>query len=164
LNIGQASETSGISAKMIRYYESIGLVPKADRTDGGYRDYGPADVHRLRFIRRSRDLGFSFDQVRALLKLWSDKNRSSADVKALAQAHIGELEMRAAGLKEMIRTLRQLANSCNGSNRPDCPIIEELQSGALSCKATRIAPRSGGTRDANKRNKRNKAATSKLIR
>jgi Cu(I)-responsive transcriptional regulator len=121
---------------MIRYYESIGLVPRADRTDGGYRDYGDADIHRLRFIRRARDLGFSFDQVRELLKLWSDRRRSSADVKALALTHINELEERASELKAMIDTLRHLANACEGNHRPDCPIIDELESG-------RRAPSSG---------------------
>lgn len=129
MNIGQASGASGISAKMIRYYESIGLVPKAVRTNGGYRDYDETSVHRLRFIRRARDLGFSFDQIRELLKLWSDKRRSSADVKALAEEHIAELEERALHLREMITTLKSLVKACSGSRRPDCPIIEELESG-----------------------------------
>ena len=114
---------------MIRYYESIGLVPRADRSDGGYREYDEADIHRLRFIRRARDLGFSFDRVRELLKLWSDHRRSSADVKALALAHVGELETRAAELKAMIKTLRHLADACEGNDRPNCPIIDELGSG-----------------------------------
>lgn len=132
MNIGQASNASGISTKMIRYYESIGLVPRAGRTGSGYRDYAPADIHRLRFIRRARDLGFSFDQVRELLKLWSDKTRSSKNVKAVALAHIAELEMRATELKEMIRTLKHLADACEGDHRPDCPIIEELESAVSS--------------------------------
>jgi Cu(I)-responsive transcriptional regulator len=136
VNIGQASNASGISAKAIRYYESIGLVPRAGRSDGGYRDYAPADIHRLRFIRRARDLGFSFDQVRELLKLWSDKRRSSKDVKALALAHIAELEARATELQQMIKTLRHLVAACEGDHRPDCPIIEELESGVSpSCRA-----------------------------
>jgi Cu(I)-responsive transcriptional regulator len=130
VNIGQAAKASGISAKMIRYYESIDLVPAAGRTDGGYRDYGPNDVHRLRFIRRARDLGFSLDQVRALLKLWTDRRRNSADVKAVALTHIEELENRAAELKQMIRTLRHLADACEGNDRPHCPIIDELESGS----------------------------------
>ena len=129
MNIGQASRASGISAKMIRYYESIGLVPKAVRTDSGYRDYSDADVHRLLFIRRARDLGFSFERVRELLKLWSNQKRSSANVKALALAHIDELEVRATELRQMIKTLRHLAEACEGDNRPHCPIIEELESG-----------------------------------
>ena len=129
MNIGEAAIASGISAKMIRYYETIDLVPKAGRTEGGYRDYSPSDVHRLRFIRRARDLGFSFEQVRELLKLWSDKRRSSANVKKVALERITELEMRAAQLDDMIRTLRHLADACEGNHRPDCPIIEELESG-----------------------------------
>ena len=142
MNIGQACKTSGISAKMIRYYESIGLVPKADRTEGGYRDYSPGDVHRLRFIRRARDLGFSFDQVRELLKLWSDQKRSSASVKAVALEHIADLETRAMQLKDMIRTLKDLADACEGNSRPDCPIIDELELGRVgSCRtATQAKP------------------------
>ncbi len=126
MNIGQASKASGISAKMIRYYESIGLVPKAGRTGGGYRDYDDTDIHRLRFIRRARDLGFPFEQVRELLKLWGDHRRSSADVKALALSHIAELEARATELKAMIGTLKHLAHACEGNHRPECPIIDEL--------------------------------------
>ena len=129
MNIGQVSKASGISAKMIRYYETIDLVPKAGRTEGGYRDYSPGDMHRLRFIRRARDLGFSFDQVRELLKLWSDKRRSSSNVKKVALEHIAELELRAAQLEDMIRTLKHLADACEGNHRPDCPIIDELESG-----------------------------------
>ena len=129
MNIGQVSKASGISAKMIRYYETIDLVPKAGRTEGGYRDYSPADIHRLRFIRRARDLGFSFDQVRELLKLWTDKRRSSGNVKKVALEHIAELELRAAQLEDMIRTLKHLADACEGNHRPDCPIIDELESG-----------------------------------
>ena len=126
VNIGQAARASGISAKMIRYYESIGLVPAASRTGGGYRDYRSMDIHRLRFIRRARDLGFSFEQVRELLNLWSDQECSGADVKARALAHIKDLEMRARELSQMIRTLRQLLDLREGDRRPDCPIIEEL--------------------------------------
>jgi len=146
VNIGQTSKASGISAKMIRYYESIGLVPKAGRTEGGYRDYDETDVHRLRFIRRARDLGFSFERVRELLKLWSDQKRSSADVKALALTHVEELETRATQLKQMIKTLRHLARACEGDNRPDCPIIDELESGKApaghDAKHGKPAPRS----------------------
>jgi MerR family transcriptional regulator, copper efflux regulator len=130
MNIGQASKASSVNAKMIRYYESIGLVPKASRTEGGYRDYAPQDIHRLRFIRRARDLGFSIDQVRELLKLWSDQKRSSANVRAVALEHIAELERRATQLKDMIKTLKHLVDACEGDDRPDCPIIEELEAGA----------------------------------
>jgi MerR family transcriptional regulator, copper efflux regulator len=129
VNIGQAAEASGISAKMIRYYESIGLSPQAGRTAGGYRDYGPIDVQRLCFIRRARALGFSIDRIRELLELWSDQDRHSADVKSLALAHIAELEGRAAELRGMIKTLRTLVRACDGDHRPDCPIIEELGAG-----------------------------------
>ena len=122
---------------MIRYYETIGLVPKAVRTEGGYRNYDDTAVHRLRFVRRARDLGFSFEQIRALLKLWSDKKRSSADVKALAETHIVELEVRAKQLQQMIGTLKHLVRACSGSLRPNCPIIEELEGGRP--KTTRSA-------------------------
>ena len=129
MNIGQAADLSGISAKMIRYYESVGLVPRAGRTNGGYRDYNQTDIQRLQFIRHALDLGFSTDRVRELLKLWSDRKRSRADVKALALDHIAELETRAAELQQIIKTLRHLADACDGSNRPDCPIIDKLESG-----------------------------------
>jgi MerR family transcriptional regulator, copper efflux regulator len=127
MDIGQASHASGVSAKMIRYYESIGLVPRAQRRESGYRDYGSADVHRLRFIRRARDLNFSIDQIRDLLRLWSDRKRSNAEVKALAFRHVAELEERAKHLKEMANALRSLASACEGNGRPECPIIENLE-------------------------------------
>lgn len=130
MNIGQASAASGVSAKMIRYYESIGLVPEADRRASGYRDYGSDDVHRLRFIRRSRDLGFSLEQIRDLLRLWSDRGRSNAEVKAIALEHVAELDARIAHLREMTDVLRGLAQACDGDGRPDCPIITGLESGA----------------------------------
>ncbi len=129
MNIGQAAQASGISAKMIRYYETIGLFPQAGRTPGGYRDYDTPDVQRLCFIRRARDLGFSLDRIRELLQLWSDQDRHSSDVKSLALAHIAELEGRAAELRGMIKTLRALARACDGDHRPDCPIMEELGAG-----------------------------------
>src|SRR5918997_1925328 len=112
MNIGQASTASGVSAKMIRYYESIGLVPKADRRESGYRDYGAPDVHRLRFIRRARDLGFSVEQIRDLLRLWTDRERSNAEVKAIALGHVAELKGRAKHLDEMANALRHLASAC----------------------------------------------------
>lgn len=126
MNIGEAARTSGISAKMIRYYESIELLPQTERKTSGYRDYDTPDINRLRFIRRARDLGFPLERIRELLKLWSDHDRHSSDVKTLALAHIAELEARAAGLAEMITVLRGLANACEGDHRPDCPIIDEL--------------------------------------
>jgi Cu(I)-responsive transcriptional regulator len=127
MNIGQASTASGVSAKMIRYYEAIGLVPRADRRESGYRDYGSADVHRLRFIRRARDLGFSVEQIRELLRLWTDRHRSNAEVKALALGHVAELKERAKHLNEMAEVLRHLASACEGDGRPECPIIEGLE-------------------------------------
>jgi MerR family transcriptional regulator, copper efflux regulator len=130
MNIGQAARASGVSAKMIRHYESIGLVPPADRRDSGYRDYGAADLHRLGFIRHARDLGFSLERIRVLLGLWSDPGRSNADVKAIAKAHIRELEERARQLNEMADALRTLADACDGDGRPDCPIIASLEAGS----------------------------------
>lgn len=126
MQIGEASRLSGVSSKMIRHYESIGLIPDADRRDSNYRDYDAADVHRLGFVRRARDLGFSTDQIRELLKLWGDRRRSSRDVKALTMRHIGELEAKIAALVEMRSTLAHLAHCCDGGDRPDCPIIDSL--------------------------------------
>ena len=127
MNIGQASNASGVSAKMIRYYESVGLIPPSARRESGYRDYAAADIHRLAFIRRARDLGFSMDQIRDLLRLWSDRDRSSAEVKAIALEHVAELEERARELNEMADALKHLASACGGNERPDCPIIKGLE-------------------------------------
>lgn len=126
MQIGEAARQTGVSAKMIRHYEAIGLIPGADRRESNYRDYGHHDVHRLGFIRRARDLGFSIDQIRDLLKLWGDSHRSSADVKALAQTHISELDEKIRLLGEMRSTLAHLAAACDGDHRPNCPIIEGL--------------------------------------
>ncbi|MBL0141550.1 MAG: Cu(I)-responsive transcriptional regulator [Betaproteobacteria bacterium] len=125
-NIGEAAEASGVSAKMIRHYEEIGLVPKAGRTQAGYRIYREADVHMLRFIRRSRDLGFTMKEIAGLLGLWQDKRRASADVKRLAGKHLADLDARIAELKGMRRTLEQLVHCCHGDERPDCPILDDL--------------------------------------
>ncbi|MFC0218879.1 Cu(I)-responsive transcriptional regulator [Pseudochelatococcus lubricantis] len=130
MNIGEAARASGVSAKMIRYYESIGLIGSAVRTQAGYRVYEEADVHTLRFVRRARDLGFSVPQIETLLALWRDRSRASADVKQVALAHIAELEARMRQLKQMADTLRHLADNCCGDGRPHCPIIEELSEGA----------------------------------
>ncbi len=127
MNIGAASRASRVSAKMIRYYEQIGLIPAAGRTDSGYRAYTDADVHRLHFIRRARDLGFSVAEIGDLLDLWNDRSRQSADVKRLAQRHIAELEQRMANLRQMTDTLQSLIACCAGDGRPDCPILDELQ-------------------------------------
>ena len=140
MNIGEASKASGVSSKMIRYYESIGLVPAADRRASGYRDYGPADIHRLGFIRRARDLAFSIDEIRDLLRLWTDQDRSSREVKDLALRHVADLDQRARHLSEMADALRHLAVSCEGNDRPDCPIIKGLE-GVEPCHAAETAPR-----------------------
>ena len=125
MNIGAASAASGVSQRMIRHYEKIGLVPPPPRR-GSYREYGDADVHRLRFIANARDLGFPIDEIRTLLELWSDRTRSSADVKALAQARANELSRKARALDLMRQVLDDLARSCQGNNHPDCPIIDRL--------------------------------------
>lgn len=125
-NIGEASMLTGVSAKMIRHYESIGLIPEAARTFAGYRLYSDADVHRLQFIKRARTLGFSIKQIEALLSLWDDRGRASADVKRLAKAHAAELAQRIEEMQAMQRTLETLARRCHGDARPDCPILDDL--------------------------------------
>ncbi|TQK10955.1 Cu(I)-responsive transcriptional regulator [Herbaspirillum sp. SJZ107] len=127
-NIGEAARASGVSAKMIRHYEAIGLLPPARRTGAGYRLYGEQDVRVLQFIHRGRALGFSLEQVANLLALWQDKGRASADVRRLAAAHIDELERKIAELEAMKRTLQALAHSCHGDQRSDCPILDDLAS------------------------------------
>ena len=127
MQIGEAAAASGVSAKMIRRYEAIALVPAADRQASNYRSYTPADVHRLKFIRRARDLGFSMGRIRELLKLWSDRNRCSSEVKAIALAHVGELETRIEHAREMADALHSLAAACEGNDRPECPIIKALE-------------------------------------
>ena len=126
MNIGEAAKASGVSAKMIRHYESVGLFPEAQRTDSGYRQYTDKEVSTLRFIRQSRDLGFSIEQIRELLGLWQDRRRPSRQVKALAQAHIQELDAKLQELNAMKATLEHLVHCCHGDDRPDCPIIENL--------------------------------------
>lgn len=126
MNIGEASRVSGVSAKMIRYYEEIRLIPSASRTASGYRVYTASDIHRLHFIRRARDLGFSVPQIQELLNLWNDRTRQSADVKRLAQAHIDGLEERIESLQQLAGTLRTLVACCAGDERPDCPILANL--------------------------------------
>ena len=125
-NIGEAARLAGVSAKMIRHYEGTGLIPEAARTFAGYRLYGDADVHRLRFIKRARGLGFSIRHIEVLLRLWSDQSRTSAEVKQLAEQHADELGARIAEMKAMQRTLRNLARQCHGDSRPDCPILDDL--------------------------------------
>ena len=121
MNIGDAARAAGVSAKMVRHYESVGLLPPAARTDAGYRQYGEKDVHTLQFIRRSRDLGFSIDEIRGLLSLWLDRGRPSRQVKAMAQAHIAELEQKAQAILAMKATLEHLVHCCKGDDRPGGP-------------------------------------------
>jgi MerR family copper efflux transcriptional regulator len=129
MNIGQAAKQSGLSAKMIRYYESTGLLQAAHRSDSGYRLYGKDDLHTLAFIKRSRDLGFSLEEVGKLLTLWQDRQRASADVKALARQHIVELNQKIEELASLRDTLQELVEHCHGDDRPDCPILKDLASG-----------------------------------
>lgn len=126
MNIGQAAQASGVSAKMIRHYEGKGFMPKAGRTMGGYRIYRQNEVHVLRFIRRSRDLGFSMKEIKELLGLWNNRRRASSDVKRLVEKHVQELDRKIAELQAMRRTLVNLAHHCHGDDRPDCPILEDL--------------------------------------
>jgi MerR family copper efflux transcriptional regulator len=126
MNIGEAAKASGVSAKMIRHYESVGLFPEAARTESGYRQYTDKEVSTLRFVRQSRDLGFSIEQIRELLGLWQDRRRPSRQVRALAQAHIEELDEKLEELQSMKATLEHLVHCCHGDDRPDCPIIESL--------------------------------------
>lgn len=127
-NIGAAAGLTGVSAKMIRHYEGIGLIPPANRTFANYRLYSDADLHRLRFIKRARTLGFSMKQIEALLGLWNDPKRASADVRKLARAHVAELEQKIAEMQAMQRTLEDLARRCHGDHRPECPILDDLTS------------------------------------
>ena len=129
MNIGEAAAASGVTAKMIRHYEAIGLIQQAGRTGAGYRTYGPKDLATLSFIRRSRDLGFSIAQIRDLLALWQDRSRASADVKRIAGEHIEELTAKMHQLQEMVMTLQHLSSHCHGDDRPDCPILERLATG-----------------------------------
>ena len=126
MNIGQAADASGVSAKMIRHYEAIGLMAKARRTDSGYRIYDGNDVHTLRFIRRGRALGFSMKEIERLLGLWRNRRRASGDVRRVAQQHIAELDQKIAELQAMRRTLHQLVQHCHGDRRPECPILDDL--------------------------------------
>jgi Cu(I)-responsive transcriptional regulator len=126
VNIGQAAQASGVSAKMIRHYEAIGLIPRATRTEAGYRTYADTDVHTLRFVKRARELGFAMKEIQQLLGLWRNRARRSGEVKTLATRHIADLERRIAEMQAMVDTLRDLAKHCHGDRRPDCPILEDL--------------------------------------
>lgn len=130
MNIGEAAKASGVSAKMIRHYEGVGLFPQALRTDAGYRQYGDREVNTLRFIRQSRALGFSIEQIRELLGLWQNRRRPSRQVKALAQAHLQELEQKVLELQQMKTALEHLVHCCHGDDRPECPILDSLAGGS----------------------------------
>ena len=136
LTIGEAATVSGVSAKMIRYYEQIGLVPPAARTAGHYRVYGDHDVHTLRFIRRARDLGFSMEETRDLLTLWRDRSRPSREVKQLVERHVADLTRRIQEMKAMRDALAHLSKSCAGDDRPDCPILADLAKGQRKARAS----------------------------
>jgi Cu(I)-responsive transcriptional regulator len=126
MTIGQAAKSSSVSAKMIRHYESIGLLSKAQRTQSGYRLYDETDVHTLRFIQRARSLGFPLETIRTLLALWRNRRRSSSQVKDLATRHVKDLEQKIAEMQSMVRTLKHLAHNCHGDDRPECPILDDL--------------------------------------
>ncbi|MFN3578464.1 MAG: Cu(I)-responsive transcriptional regulator [Tabrizicola sp.] len=137
MTIGEAARESGVSAKMIRYYEGTGLIPAAGRTGSGYRTYGPKEVQILRFVRRARDLGFPMEKVAELLALWRDRDRASADVRHLAEAQIAALDRRIREMQEMRATLSHLVQACAGDDRPDCPILDDL--GGQACAPARPA-------------------------
>lgn len=127
MNIGEASARSGVSAKMIRYYEGVGLLPEPDRRESGYRLYDESDVHRLRFVRRARDFGFPVERIRELLRLWHDRKRPSADVKRIAEAHVADLDKKILELSALRDSMKDLARRCHGDQRPDCPILADLE-------------------------------------
>lgn len=129
MTIGALAKLTGVPSKTIRYYEEIGLLPEPARGPNGYRRYDERALHRLRFVKRARDLGFGIDEVQELLALWDDPGRTSAEVKAVAQKHIGEVERKIEKLQEMRRTLMHLVHRCHGDERPDCPILEDLAQG-----------------------------------
>jgi MerR family gold-responsive transcriptional activator of gol and ges genes len=126
MNIGAAAAASGVSAKMIRYYEEVGLLARAHRRDNGYRDYGLKEIHELRFIGRARALGFSMEEIGALVSLWRDRGRPSRQVRRIAAKHLEQLEIRAAEIQAMARALRGLVHACHGDDRPECPILDDL--------------------------------------
>ena len=139
--IGTAARRAGISARMVRHYESLGLINGVARTDSGYRQYTESDVHTLHFIRRSRDLGFSMEEIAELLGLWRDRSRASSQVKRIAQTHIDDLSERIAQMQAMQRTLQTLVSCCQGNDRPDCPILDDLAAGQAEHHAPRTSRR-----------------------
>lgn len=139
MNIGQVSKTTGVSLRMIRHYEGIGLMPSPDRRDNGYRDYPPRSIERLRFIANARDLGFSVGEISALLSLWDDRGRASSEVKAIAIEHAKDLARKAEALEAMRRTLLDLVEGCRDDARPDCPILAGLAAGPARKSVTKNA-------------------------
>ena len=127
MNIGEAAEKAGVTPKMVRHYEALGLLPKVHRTESGYRVYGESEVHTLRFIKRSRDLGFSIPEISELLKLWQDRRRPSSSVKKVASAHLAELDRKIQEMESMRKTLGHLIHCCHGDDRPECPILDDLE-------------------------------------
>lgn len=146
MNIGEAAKASGVSAKMIRYYEETGLIPPAKRRESGYRTYSDQDVHTLRFIRRARDLGFSVERIAELLSLWQDRSRRSSDVKRLALSHVEDLRHKIRSLESMAQTLETLAACCQGDDRPDCPILADLEQPATPAGERALAPHGDAAR------------------
>lgn len=130
VNIGQAAARSGVSAKMVRHYESLGLLQRVARSEGGYRLYASADIHTLRFIKRARELGFSMPEIAELASLWQNRRRASASVKRIAQKHAADLSQRIEAMQAMQRALAHLIHCCHGDERPDCPILDDLAGGA----------------------------------
>jgi len=126
MNIGEVAKQSGVNSKMIRRYEELGIIPKAGRSFSGYRQYSSNDIHVLKFVKRSRELGFSMKDIKQLVSLWRNKSRTSSQVKNIAIKHINELEKKLAELQSMLKTLKHLSKNCHGDHRPDCPILEEL--------------------------------------
>ena len=139
MNIGAAAAATGVSAKMIRHYEAIGLLRPAARRQNAYRDYGEHEIHELRFVRRARRLGFPIEEIAALLALWRDKKRPSRDVRRIARTHLYDLEVRIVEMQAMAATLRKLVRCCHGDDRPECPILEDLAAGADEPSETRAA-------------------------
>jgi Cu(I)-responsive transcriptional regulator len=152
MNIGEAAEKAGVTPKMVRHYESLGLLPKVHRTESGYRVYGESEVHTLRFIKRSRDLGFSIPEIDELVKLWQDRRRPSSSVKKVAAAHLAELDRKLEEMQSMRKTLSHLVHCCHGDDRPNCPILDDLERSApvapaeRSKKAPPSAARAHGSR------------------
>lgn len=128
MNIGEVAKLSDVNSKMIRRYEDLGIIPKAGRSFSGYRQYSQNDVHVLKFVKRSRELGFSMKDIKQLVSLWRNKSRTSSQVKSIASKHINELEKKLAEIQSMLGTLKHLAQNCHGDQRPDCPILDELDS------------------------------------